>query len=492
MSNRSPLQTLLFLLLVGLLAMITMWVFPKDGVAISDSITLEYESLDEFFGGSDSTLVSMEDSLFNIVGIDTVALRDSLNKVAKIRFERVSSIQHADSSINSLQKFYESLTKLKSNGGKVRVLHYGDSQVEGDRMTRYIRNELQKEYGGSGPGLEPAYQVIPTSALRQDKSDNWMRYTVYGRKDTTIQHRNYGLLASFSRYYPPIDSIENTDTLSAWLEIKPANFGYYRVKRYAQMSLLLGGNTKPIAITITADSVVVFTDSLKANTINRKIKVKFSATPEVIKINFKGLDSPDVYALSLEGNSGIIVDNIPLRGASGTLFRRISKAQLEKQYAREPIKLVILQFGGNSVPYIDSKIRAEKFGNYFRSNLRYLKSIMPKSSFIVIGPSDMATKEKGEFVTYPMLETIRDQVQKAAFSQGAAYYDMYEVMGGKNSMADWVSAEPALAGADYVHFTTKGAKKMATSFYDALMKDLDSYNSIPDTSSQTDSVPNEN
>ena len=492
MSHRSPLQTLLFLLLVGLLAMITMWVFPKDGIAISDSINLEYESLEDFFGDNDSTSISIEDSLFNIVGVDTVALRDSLNKIEQIRIKRVTSIQHPDSSINSLHNFYESLISLKSKKGKVRVLHYGDSQIEGDRMTRYIRNELQKEYGGTGPGLEPGYQVIPTNALRQDKSDNWMRYTVYGRKDTTVRHRNYGLLASFSRYYPPMDSIENIDTLSAWLEIKPANYGFYRVKKFSQMSLLLGGNSKPVAITISVDSLVVFSDSLKANTFNRKIKVKFSNTPGVIKIHFRGLDSPDVYAISLESSIGVIVDNIPLRGASGTLFRRINKTQLKEQYAKEPIELVILQFGGNSVPYIDSEIRAEKFGNYFRSNLRYLKAILPKASFIVIGPSDMATKVKGEFVTYPMLETIRNEVQKAAFSQGASYYDMYEVMGGKNSMAEWVKAEPALAGADYVHFTTKGAKKMATSFYDALMKDFDSYRNISESVSQPDSIGYEN
>lgn len=157
MSHRSPLQSLLFLLLVGLLAMITMWAFPKEGVKISPSITLKYESLNDFFGEGDTTqLVSLEDSLFNIVGIDTVALRDSLDRIEKIRLDRVTSIQHADSTQSSLQKFYEALIKLKASRGKVRILHYGDSQIEGDRMTRYIRNEFQKEYGGTGPGLEPA------------------------------------------------------------------------------------------------------------------------------------------------------------------------------------------------------------------------------------------------------------------------------------------------------------------------------------------------
>ncbi len=492
MSQRSPLQSLLFLMLVGLLALIVMWIFPKKGIALSDSITLEYETLDEFFGSSDTAqIVSVEDSLFSVVGIDTVALRDSLDRIAKIRWELVSGIQHPDSSKNSLKKFYESLIRLKSKGGKVRVMHYGDSQIETDRMTRYIRNELQKEYGGTGPGFEPAFQVLRTSAIRQDQSDNWLRYTANGKKDSTIQHRNYGLLASFSRYCPPVDSVENTDTLSAWLEIKPASYGFYRVRKFSQMSMLLGGNTKPVAIRISVDSTVVFSDSLKANTYNRKIKIKFPPTPGKIKIEFKGLDSPNIYALSLESSNGVIVDNIPLRGASGTLFRRISSTQLEKQYAAEPIRLVILQFGGNSVPYIDTELRAKKFGNYFKSNIRYLQAILPKASFLVIGPTDMATKIKGEFVTYPMLETIRDAVQKAAFAQGVAYFDMYEVMGGENSMKDWVTADPILAAPDYVHFTTKGANKMSKLFYDALIKDFDKYSTPADTL-LTDSLVNEN
>jgi len=453
-----------------------MWVFPKNGIPLTNSVTLEYESLEDFFGNNTKETPTIEDSLFAVVGIDSVALRDSLDRVAQIHQERVTSIQHASSQQSSLALFYNALSKLKAEGGKVRILHYGDSQIEGDRMTRYIRNKFQKEFGGNGPGLVPAYQVIPTGAVHQYKSDNWLRYTAYGNKDTTLQHKNYGLLASFSRFNPPPDSIENSDTLTAWLEIQPATFGYSHLKTFSQMSMLLGGNTKPVEISITVDSsVLVFKETLKANTFNRKLIVKFNKTPSSVLITFKGLDSPNVYSLSFEGKSGIIVDNIPLRGSSGTLFRRINKELLIRQYANEPIKLVILQFGGNSIPYTNSKKQAEKIGNYLRSNIHYLKSILPNASFLVIGPSDMSTKIKSEFVTYPILEFVRDQVQKAAHAEGAAYYDMYEVMGGKNSMPSWVTAEPPLAGPDYVHFTTKGAAKMAALFYTALKKDYEKY-----------------
>ncbi|HML84907.1 MAG TPA: hypothetical protein PKE52_07095, partial [Bacteroidales bacterium] len=41
--------------------------------------------------------------------------------------------------------------KLNSSG--CRILHYGDSQIEGDRISGYIRNRLQGIYGGGGPGF---------------------------------------------------------------------------------------------------------------------------------------------------------------------------------------------------------------------------------------------------------------------------------------------------------------------------------------------------
>jgi hypothetical protein len=39
-------------------------------------------------------------------------------------------------------------------------------------------------------------------------------------------------------------------------------------------------------------------------------------------------------------------------------------------------------------------------------------------------------------------------------------------------MPSWVSATPPLAGADYVHFTPKGARKVAELFYKSLYNDF--------------------
>lgn len=105
-----------------------------------------------------------------------------------------------------------------------------------------------------------------------------------------------------------------------------------------------------------------------------------------------------------------------------------------------------------------------------------LKKIMPDAEVIVIGPSDMSTNMNGTMETYPILTKVNDAMRTAAFEGGAAFWDMYAAMGGKNSMQVWVEKE--LAGDDYTHFTPEGAKYIAQLFYDALINEFQIYQGV--------------
>ena len=91
----------------------------------------------------------------------------------------------------------------------------------------------------------------------------------------------------------------------------------------------------------------------------------------------------------------------------------------------------------------------------------------PEAKVIFIGPSDMANVDStGAVSSYSVLPEVVKTLREAANESGAAFWNMYDVMGGKNSMAKWVHS--GLAGADYVHFTPAGAKKMAHMLYETL------------------------
>ena len=49
--------------------------------------------------------------------------------------------------------FQTFLDSLRYSKGQVRIIYYGDSQIEGDRITSYLRHTLRKGHGGTGPGL---------------------------------------------------------------------------------------------------------------------------------------------------------------------------------------------------------------------------------------------------------------------------------------------------------------------------------------------------
>ena len=169
------------------------------------------------------------------------------------------------------------------------------------------------------------------------------------------------------------------------------------------------------------------------------------------------------------------MDNIPLRGASGTEFSKQDKGCLKEMFDYLKPSLLILEFGGNTIPYIKSKERAYKYGKWFGSQIKLLKSLCPNAKIIVIGPADMSKKEGTEFITYPLLSEVRNALKEYTFEQGGVFWDMYEAMGGAGTMPKWALEVPPLASKDYIHFTSKGARKISELFYQALLEDYQSY-----------------
>jgi lysophospholipase L1-like esterase len=465
-----PYHTLLFLLSVGFLSLITAWLFPKDGIAIYDDYKLKFASFetDSLSAEPIEKIEDIEAFLEElVVEIDSTAIKDSIQHAKLIRRKRLSRIQWKENNRSTMFPLFQALEKTKnSKTGKVRIMHYGDSQIEGDRITGIIRSELQKTYGGIGSGLIPAVEGVPNAAIKQTNSENWNRFTLFGRVDTNIHHKRYGPLCSFGMFTYPTDT-NLTETQTAWVQFEPSRMTYFNTRKFKNVTLYYGHNPQAFITKTFVNDSVVQSDIIASNEGLASLTWNFDAAPEKLKFEFLAKVSPEFYAFSFEGDYGVTVDNIGLRGSSGTLFKRLDHGQLNQYMQSQPIELMILQFGGNSIPYIESEEKAIRYANWFRSQIKYLMSLNPNIPFIIIGPSDMSTKVDGEFTTYPYLESVRDALQKISFEMGTGYWDLYEVMGGKNSMISWVEAEKPLAGKDYTHFNNLGTRKVSELFMKA-------------------------
>ena len=508
-----PFHVVLFLLLVfGLtFAMAVFW--PKEGLSIAKDVSLKFVSIDDLFSKATAEAIDLDSLLDSYkVDFDSTAIKDSLRLASITYRQKILRIQYADSAAG-LWGFFKKLDARKQGAGKVRILHYGDSQIEGDRITSVIRNGLQKEFGGSGPGYIAASPLTSSFSVNNTRSENWKRYPVFGNQDSTLTHNHFGMYGVFSRFTPfptmdtvyqdtvrmhIIDSIGieviSRDTtiiadpvvrkilpydsaVNALLEISPSKIGYYSSRKYAQMSILFRNPDASFTLTVTLNDSTKFFQNFEMNENTQEYTLPFVKYPESIRLQFEAVSSPDIYGIRLENNYGIVMDNIPMRGSSGTYFGRINHGEMATQFANAKADLIVLQFGGNTVPYMSNKERVAKYGSWFASQIRYLRRMNPNTEFVLIGPSDMSTKDGIDYVTYPLLPYIRDVLRTAALDNGCGYWDMYEVMGGKNSMPLWVAADPPLAAPDYVHFTRSGAKKVAELFYEALMKDYEDWTS---------------
>jgi hypothetical protein len=79
----------------------------------------------------------------------------------------------------------------------------------------------------------------------------------------------------------------------------------------------------------------------------------------------------------------------------------------------------------------------------------------------------MSQLNEGVFESYNLIPYLTNQMKKVSIESGAAYWDLFKAMGGKNSMPSWV--EQGLAGSDYIHFTSKGTSIASQLFYDAFI-----------------------
>lgn len=471
-----PIQIFLVLLAVGFLGLLTMLYFPKDGIKINDELTLRFASVDDFMNKDDEGIKNVEEFLDQYeVNIDSTAILDSIQRVEIAFRKEMLRIQWPNNDRNDLLMLYTSLKQVeRADKKKLRVMHYGDSQIEGDRISSYIREKFQSEYGGEGPGLIPIVEGVPSAVINQDNSDDWFRFTLFGRRDTNVLNSRYAPLGSMGMFsYPRPDSVEvDTTIIRSWIEFTQSGMAKKRARNYSELTLYYGFcPSETMVNTFINDSLVRF-DELKIGDGFQTLKWNFSSTPKKLRFEMEGMESPEFYAFSFESKTGVIVDNIAMRGSSGTLFKKMDRQQLASFLRNQNVELFILQYGGNVVPYIKNKKQAVTYGGWFKSQIEYLKKLKPNATFIVIGPSDMSTKVAGKFMTFPYLEDVRDALKKAAFESGAGFWDLYEVMGGRNSMLSWVESDPPLAGSDYVHFNHRGTKRVSELFIKALWNDF--------------------
>ena len=184
-------------------------------------------------------------------------------------------------------------------------------------------------------------------------------------------------------------------------------------------------------------------------------------------ITFSG--DAEVYGIMLDGAPGVTVDNVAMRGCSGTVFTDIDSTVMKQSFDRTDTRLVILQFGGNAMPGISSRKGISLYVDRIDEQFEYFRKVAPKATLLFVGPADMCKSVNGSLVTWPLLPELNDSLKVHCLQNGVAYWDTFNMMGGSGSMRQWVNHNPPLAGPDYIHFTTRGANEVGSALARSLL-----------------------
>lgn len=432
-----PHQVLLFIVSVMVCLAALCFLLPGR-IAIGDK-EVRWPTMAKVMGGN-SQKGEVRDTLDALDTIDALVSLDTLDRVDTMEVRPVVPKVVVDENTDSrifLQAFYASLAE--SGRSKIRVLHYGDSQIEEDRMTQQIREGLQKRYGGRGVGLMPLAQTIPTITVRQELRMN-------GRMVTPQQGPRRYMVYAASKENQRSDSL----------------YGIMGQVAVMADSLVAGSEDitavcRPQTESAHYDCMRVFADS----------SIHYTLSGDTVHLTGKG----NVYGLSQESDTGVIVDNIPMRGCLGLVFTKMDSIQIADFCREENVRLIILQFGGNAIPYNEKPGTIQGIVKSLRKQVLFVQSCAPEASILFIGPSDMIRMTDGVWESYPLIAYMDKLLRKMALEENIAYFSLYDWMGGAGSMIRW--QENGLAGKDGIHFLRSGARKAGNAIVNWMMEGME-------------------
>lgn len=333
---------------------------------------------------------------------------------------------------------------------KMRIAMVGDSYIEGDIFSQDIRSSLQDLYGGSGVGYVGAFSQFP--GFRQSvtqTSDNWDEMEIKNMK-------NDNLRTILGRYHTA--AVANSKVKFRGSS-KIAHAGSWD----NTMVLFVAPHSGEITFTGTDNTSEAC--QVEGSQDIQCVALSTTCTNIEISSDILGLK---VLGIWLEGNTGVVLDNISLRGNSGISHRRLSESATAAMRRWVDYDLIILEFGLNAL-----SAGQKDYTSYCKAMIEVvnnLKNLYPQVQILIMGVGDRGTKSGAEFISMKTIPAMVRAQREVARRTGSLFYDTREAMGGEGASLDWHKRK--LLNSDFVHLNHKGGKELADIFIESLSNSL--------------------
>jgi hypothetical protein len=375
--------------------------------------------------------------------VQTVARPDSLQALLA-EGDSISSMH------TGLEHFYQSIDRIPTDHALIHIAYFGDSMIEGDLVTQPLRRYFQKKFGGSGIGFVPVTTPLPgfRTTVKQSFNDGWNVCSFVHPRN------NEGAYPGISGYV-----YISEEGAEARFESPRGYVPFHRAE-------IIFGGKNDISVKVFTDTATSLLSLSPANPVS-SFTVSRDTAFSAFEMNVTSGQPGVFYGVNFEYGPGVYVDNYAFRGNSGLPLTAVPAEIFSGFNAVLGNKLLIIHYGLNVfTPGVEDYHWYEMA---LDNVIKHVKQSSPGVSILVISMPDRAALISGEYQTPAGLPEFIRMQKRVAAKENVAFFNLYEAMGGMNSMKKWVEGHPKLAGDDYTHPNGAGASKIASLVYEFLM-----------------------
>lgn len=348
----------------------------------------------------------------------------------------------------ALAKFFQTLAaaQTKHRIDPVRIMHFGDSHVAADVLTREIRERFQAEFGDGGAGF-----IVPRNPMATKR-----RGVLSGFTEGWVVEGIGGRYSADGLYGPAGINIATSDPGErAWVEASGNHFEVYFARQPN------GGKVE-----ITIDGVDALKEPLLLNSRVPKLDSVAIDVPDDAphRLEVRTLSPGRVRLLGIVAehlSGGVSYDVFGINGAKASRILSWNQPALVAAIkARDP-NLIILAYGTNELT--DGTCTDISYESLLSEILQLFHNAAPNASILVFAPPD-----RSDLPLTARLKELISAERRAALANNAAFWSAFDAMGGASSMQKWVRL--GLAQPDRVHLNAAGYARLADKFYEDLQR----------------------
>lgn len=360
----------------------------------------------------------------------------------------------------NVRKFYMKLDSLLNFKGKsVNIVHIGGSHVQADALTNTLRKDLialNYDITGNRGILFPYYlgKTNRPGSYRMRPIGNWDQFSSNVKYNLPDEpHGITGMIAVAKENNCGLTLKLNTDSSNTW-----------------QMRRL------QVLGRASSDGVRVYTLSAKGDTVwahhdkeSHLYTLSFPQTTDTASILLK-IPEGEQFILTglmpMNPKRSVTVHSLGVNGAALTSWLRCGA--FSEEVAMLNADLVILGVGVNDANVPAANFNPDLYKSRYRELMARFKAVNPNVAFLFITNNDcyknIPKTKKG---TNPNTAKVQKAMHELAKEEGAAVWDLYEIMGGYGSSSAWVKQE--LMRTDHIHFTSEGYQLLGHMLFNAMM-----------------------